>query len=128
MFPWRRKPYTIKVRGHCVFVTWHRPLKQWGKDVCERYSEDLRRAIRRTVADDVFEMLTAGPQDESPEVLRYVRRVMADLMAEFNLDAAQNEVTIAGYHMEMLIISFKAPPGTNYPYYYKGVQLKPYVE
>ena len=58
---------------------------------------------------------------------KYVEEVRDSLISEYSLDQQTDEVALGNYHMGMIVISFKARPSVEYPYCYKGIQLKPWI-
>lgn len=60
-----------------------------------------------------------------PKAHEYIKGVRSSLIMEYSLVDSEDEVWIGDYHMGMLVLGFKAKPDVLYPYYYKGIQLKP---
>ncbi len=126
MWPFKRsKPYTIKVAGDSVYVSWERPLPEWDQRSQDEYLPDLEAAVRSTISDEIYEIISSGDMWSDPKAKEYVERVKRDLTDRFGLP--EKAVRIGHYHMNMLVLGFDADRDTKYPYFYKGIQLKPAV-
>ena len=73
-------------------------------------------------------MISQRDPAESTEYQAHVERVRGQLVEEYGLSSRNDGVKIGLYHMGMLVISFPASDDVEYPYYYRGVQLKPEKE
>ncbi len=61
-----------------------------------------------------------------PVYREYVEHVRAQLIEEYVLHEIQDEIKIGAYHMSLLVLSFPSDDLEMYPYYYRGIQLKPF--
>lgn len=128
MWPFKRsKPYSIRVEDDSVFVSWDQPLSEWDQKSQDEYLPKLQEAVRSTVDDEVYAIISYGDMYSDPKAKEYVESVIADLRMKYALPDSDDVVRIGYYHMEMLVIGFDADPQIQYPYYYKGIQLKPAV-
>lgn len=121
----RRKKYRIRLDGHRVFVSWSAPVEQWADAECREYLQALMAAVRQTVDEQTWALLSRESPCADPDCRAYVETVKALLMQEYGLHEQRDQVELGRYHGDVLVISFKAGPGTDWPYYYRGVQLKP---
>jgi hypothetical protein len=126
MRPFRRKKYRMRVAGDRVFVTWLKPVTEWSDSECQAYLGRLGKAVRQTVSSEVWSLLTMPEPCENREYQRYVQSVREELIGEYGLNKVSDEVKIGLYHADMLVISFPVEEGVEYPYYYRGIQLKPF--
>ncbi len=120
-----KKKYRLRVAGDCVFMRWLRPIGECSESECQEYLVRLGKAIRRTVAPQVWALLTMPEPCENPEYQAYVQSVREAFISEYGLAAVADEVIIALYHADMLVLSFPGQAGVEYPYSFRGVQLKP---
>jgi hypothetical protein len=128
MWPLKRsKPYSIRVNGDSVFVSWNKPLPEWDQQSQDEYLPSLQKAVRSTVDDEVYEIISSGDMWSDQKANDYVKMVVDDLRKQYGLPDSEESVWIGHYHMNMLVIGFDADPQIQYPYYYKGIQLKPTV-
>jgi hypothetical protein len=122
-----RKPYAIKRKAHRVYVRSRKPIQEWTPREMDAYLAGLQKEVRKTVDADVWRLLTGdrGERCEDAEYQSYVRSVRDQLVAEYGLNQDRDEVQIALYHCDMLVIFLLAEEGADLPYYYRGIQLKP---
>ena len=121
----RKRPYRIRVDGDRVFVQWLKPIQEWQPDEGKDYLPKLQEAVKRTVDTAVWELVSRPDPSSDPAYREYVGRIRGDLIRDFGLSDRTGEVKIGNYHLGMLVLSFPAANGVEYPYYYRGVQLVP---
>ncbi len=124
----RRTKYTLRVDGHRVFRRWLRPIQEWSNKDCREYSRQLDESIRKTVTPEIWTLLTGPEPSENAEYQAYVASVRSQLIAEYGFQDRADQIFVGVYHYERLVIGFPARKGVEYPYYYRGIQLKPYEE
>lgn len=128
VFGLSRRSYKIRVRGHCVYVKLNRPIHELKDEKGEQYLSELQAAVRRTVDADIWALISRPHPQNDKDYSDYVERVKALLIKEYDLDPEADEVHTGNYHLGMLVLSFVAAEEVEYPYYYRGVQLKPHKE
>jgi hypothetical protein len=128
MWPFKKsKPYEINIEGHRVYMSWDQPIHAWNQKAQDSYLPELQAAVRLTIDDAAYPIISSGNMQADPRAHDYVAKVRNDLIVEYGLVDSEETVWIGNYHMGMLVIGFKAEPAIKYPYYYKGIQLKPMV-
>lgn len=128
MWPFKRpKPYRIRIEDDSVYVTWESPLPEWDQRSQDEYLPELQAAVRSTVNDEVNEIISSGDMWSHPKANEYVELVRMDLIKRYGLPDTKEAVWIGNYHANMLVIGFYADKDVRYPYFYKGIQLKPWV-
>ncbi|MCP5487508.1 MAG: hypothetical protein H7A43_02575 [Verrucomicrobia bacterium] len=50
----------------------------------------------------------------------------AELIEEYSLHEIEDEIKIGVYHLGLLVLSIPTDAPETFPYYYRGIQLKPY--
>ena len=123
-----RKPYRIRVCGHSVFVKWRKPIPQWTPEEGVDYQPALRKAVSKTVDNETWQILSDPEFYDNPKYRTYVDGIRARLIEEYHLQSKADAVKIGTYHAGLLILSFPTASDTEYPYYFYGVQLKPFKE
>lgn len=120
-----RPPYRIRVAGDRVFVQWLKPIQEWQPAEGAGYLPELRAAVKATVKSDAWEIISRRDPSSDPAYREYVERIRGEFIQEFGLVERVGEVNVGTYHLGMLVLSFPATEGVEYPYYYRGVQLVP---
>ena len=82
-----KKKYRLRVAGDCVFMRWLRPIGECSDSECQEYLVRLGKAIRRTVAPQVWALLTMPEPCENPEYQAYVQSVREAFISEYGLAA-----------------------------------------
>lgn len=123
-----RKPYQIRVCGHSVFVKWTKPIQQWTPEDGVDYLPSLWKAIKKTVDSETWQLISDPKFYDNPKYRSYVEGIRVRLIDEYHLQPKAETVKIGSYHMGLLVLSFPSACDTEYPYYYCGVQLKPFKE
>ncbi len=121
-----RKPYRIRRSGHSVFAKWLKPIEQWSSDANDAYLTTLCRHVQASVDDATWSIVGREDPSSDPAYLKYVECVRAQLIEEFVLHDIEGEVEIGLYHFGLLVLSFPSDDLDKYPYYYRGIQLKPF--
>ncbi|TWT62983.1 hypothetical protein [Rubinisphaera italica] len=128
MWPFRKASrYTITREGDKVFLSVYSPIQNLPPKVVDQYLSDLQSAVRNSVEENVWKIVSSGNMQSDPKACEYVEIVRRSLIDEFGLKDDSNEVWIGNYHLGMIVIGFNAKPQVIYPYYYKGIQLKPLI-
>jgi len=117
--------YTIRVDDHRVYVKWFAPIQEWSAEECDQYLQHLRQTVQGTVDPETWELLVREGRTDMPDYKEYVHKIREMLMEEYSLDQTADDVSIDLYHGDQFVISFRAAEGVEYPYYYRGIQLKP---
>ena len=118
-----------RTEGHSVYQTFgmkfFKPKSFF--PFSDSYLDDLRKAVRSSVSTEVWEIIGEKEnRTKDPEYIEYTEKVRRHLIEEFDLHEMEDEVKIGLYHCDMFVISFPKKRHTNYPYYYMGIQLKPF--
>ncbi|MCM8539702.1 MAG: hypothetical protein NE328_05455 [Lentisphaeraceae bacterium] len=123
--PIKKKPsYKIFIDGDCVHTKWFRGITEWSEREGDLYLTKLRDAVKETVSKEVWELLTKeNLRSEDPEYISYVEEIKKDLIGRYSIE--KEHVKVGLYHGDSLVISFPSEEIEKYPYYFKGVQLKP---
>jgi hypothetical protein len=121
-----RKPYRIKRSGHSVFVKWLKPIELWAPEANDAYLPSLRKHVQASVDESAWPLVGRENPSSNPAYREYVERVRAQLIEEYSLQATQDEIKIGTYHMGLLVLSWPSDNLDVYPYYYRGIQLKPF--
>lgn len=128
MWPFLKKSsFEIKVDKHRVYAQWYKPLKELGPADFDAYHLALCAAVRDTVDDDTYAIISSGSMWSDKKAHEYVEAVRKDLIAEYGFPDSTKHVWIGHYQMDMIVIGFVGDPKVTYPYFYKGIQLKPTV-
>ena len=121
----RKSPYRIRIDGHSVFTQMMTPITEWKPSESEKYLSDLQTAVKQTVDAPTWALISEPNPSSNPAYRTYVENIRKDLLTEFGLEDRREDVRIGTYHMGMLVLSFPAKSDIQYPYYYRGIQLKP---
>lgn len=120
------KPYRIRRSGHRVFVKWLKPIAQWPPDAGEAYLPTLRRHVQASVDESAWSLVGRENPCSDSAYREYVERVRAELIEEYSLHEIEDEIKIGVYHLGLLVLSIPTDAPETFPYYYRGIQLKPY--
>ena len=128
MFNIFSKPaYKLTIKNDSVFCKWHKDITQWSEKESDEYLAQLQSAVKKTVSQEKWELITKdSPRSEDVEYQNYVEAVKKEVILKFGFEESFELVRIGLYHSDMLVISFPAQEKIKYPYYFMGVQLKPY--
>jgi hypothetical protein len=121
-----RKPYRIRRSGHRVFVKWRKPIEQWPPDAGEAYLPSLRLYVQASVDATAWSLVGRENPASDPAYREYVERVRAQLIEEYSLHEIKDEIKIGVYHLGLLVLSIPTDDPEKFPYYYRGIQLKPF--
>ncbi len=121
-----RKPYRIRRSGHCVYVKWRKPIEQWSPDAGEAYLPALRRHVQASVDETTWALVGRENPSSEPAYREYVERVRTQLIEEYSLHDIGDEIKIGVYHLGLLVLSIPAGDAEMFPYFYRGIQLKPF--
>jgi len=121
-----RKPYRIRRRGHRVFVKWRKPIEQWSAAAGDAYLRTLRQHVHASVDEATWALVGREDPSSDPAYREHVERVRAQLIEEYALQEIQDEIKVGVYHLGLLVLSFPTDDLDKYPYYYRGIQLKPF--
>ena len=122
----KRKPYRIRRSGHRVFVEWRKPIEQWSPDAGDAYLPALRRHVQASVDEAAWSLVGRENPSGDSAYREYVERVCAQLIEEYGLNEIEDEIKIGVYHLGLLVLSIPTETPDTFPYYYRGIQLKPY--
>ena len=121
----KKKPYVIKVENDSVFCTWKKDITAWSEKELEQYLPQLREAVRKTVDNKIWELITIeSGRSEIKDYQKYVERVRQEVISRFEVH--ESKVKVGYYHGDMLVLSLEVEDPKSYPYYFMGIQLKPY--
>ena len=120
-----KKPYRIRVSDHSVFVKWLKPIQQWSQEDGAAYLRSLQKAVRKTVDQETWQLISSPDFFNNPEYRNFVEKIRTKLIEEYHFQSQANDVRISTYHMGLLVLDFPASDEIKYPYCYYGVQLKP---
>lgn len=120
--------YSITVKGSSVFVNRHKPIINWSSDENDKYLKELGSAIRKTVDVDIWSVISKNNPEEDPSYRKYVERIRTILIKEYGFADQESAVEIGYYHYGKLVLSFPAKEGVEYPMFFRGIQLKPYLK
>jgi hypothetical protein len=118
-------PFQIRTEGQCVFVRCLKPISEWQSDDGNKYLAALRDAVHSSVDAATWALVSQQTPSSNPVFQAYVDEVRRQLLEEFGIERSAGDVKVGFYHGDTLVISFPAEDGIEYPYYYRGVQLKP---
>ena len=118
----QRTPYRIEREGHAVYVKWFKPIEKWSSKANDKYLPTLQKYVKASVNEETWAMIGAENPSSNIACQAYVEQVRTELIEEYSLDG----VEIGAYHMGMLVLSFPTSEPESYPYYYRGIQLKPF--
>jgi len=121
-----RKPYRIRRDGHCVFVKWVRPIEQWSQKDGDSYLPTLQDHVRASVDEATWVLVGREDPASNPAYRAYVENVRVQLIQEYSLQKIADSIKIGVYHLGLLVLGFPSDDPEKYPYYYRGIQLKPY--
>jgi hypothetical protein len=121
-----RKPYRIKRNGHSVFVKWLKPLVEWPPEANDAYLPSLRRHVQASVNETVWTLVGRANPSSDPEYREYVEHVRVQLIEEYSLQEIQEQIEVGVYHGGLLVLSWESDHPEKFPYYYRGIQLKPF--
>jgi len=116
------RPYRLRIAGQNLFVQWLKAVDEWPDEAHDRYAADIRQAVRQTVDDEGWSILTARKTWDAPEYLHYAEKARDDFAREYGLDPAG--LGLARYHGGQLVISFAGEENKEYPLYYAGIQIR----
>jgi len=119
-------PYRLTRVGHQVFAEWLRPIESWSDKDQDDYMAELRSAVRASIDEPTWNLISRENRSDHEEYQRYVREVREKLIEEYSLQEIGEQLGIGLYHGGLLVLSWPVEEGGTYPYYYHGVQLKPY--
>jgi len=121
-----RKPYRINRNAHRVFVKWVKPIEQWTPHDSDTFLPALRSHVQASVDDTTWSIIGQDNPASDSAYRAYVERVRAQLIEEYGLQDIQDEIKVGTYHLGLLVLSWPSPEFETYPYYYRGIQLKPF--
>ena len=119
----------VRIEGHSVYKnTKRKALVSKGEfPFPENYLDDLRAGVKETVSPDTWDLIQRKNRTEDPEYIEYAETVRKQLIEEYALQDSEEEVKIGLYHADMFVISFPTDKKIiELPYYYMGIQLKPF--
>ena len=121
----KKKPYQIKVKNESVYCTWLKDIMDWTPNESDEYLSKLRLAVQKTVKEDTWKLLTSETiKSEDKDYQIYVETVRKEVIARYGIE--EKKVKIGLYHGDMLVLSLEVEDPKSYPYYFMGIQLKPY--
>ncbi|MDQ8209847.1 hypothetical protein QEH52_20180, partial [Coraliomargarita sp. SDUM461003] len=93
----------------------------------ENYLEDLQSAVKESVPPEAWQLIRRENKTKDPDYIEYTETVRKQLIGELGLQDSEEEVKIGLYHGDMFVISFPTDERIiDLPYYYMGIQLKPF--
>ena len=121
----KKKPYKIKIENESVYCTWLKDITDWTAKESDEYLLKLRSAVQKTVKEDTWKLLTNETRkSEDKEYQSYVENVRLELISKYGIEEAKVKVGL--YHGDMLVLSMEVEDPKSFPYYFMGIQLKPY--
>ena len=120
----RRKSIIHKRDGCKVYRKYRKPITEISNAELDRSKIEFRNAIIKSISPDSYRIITKEAKTQDPEYIQYTEDVRNDLIEEFYLVA--DSVKIGLYHGGQYVLSFPKVEKIDYPFFYKGIQLKPY--
>lgn len=118
----------LRTDGHSVYRVFRRKLCAPDFPFPNGYLEDLRRTVSETVSPETWTLITKENRTENAEYVAYIEQVRREFIREFGYQDIEEQVRMGLYHGDMYVISFPKRTTRELPYYYRGIQLRPYEE